>query len=73
MKETHFPPLTIETTVKILIYFVNRGKIGANHINGILFSITYVRFFKIGNKNKILTLIYARNQIFELLFCGTIN
>ena len=65
LSENQFPPLTVETTVKIPVPCVDRGKVDANNVLGVILSVTDDGFYKIGTKNGILSSLYARNQIFQ--------
>ncbi|XP_022177881.1 KRAB-A domain-containing protein 2-like [Myzus persicae] len=65
LSENLFPPLTVETTVKIPVPCVDRGKVDANNVLGVILSVTDDGFYKIGTKNGILSSLYARNQIFQ--------
>jgi len=65
MSENQFPPLTVETTVKIPVPNIDRENDDANNILGIILSITDDGFYKIGIKNGILSSLYTRNQIFD--------
>lgn len=53
--ENQFPPLTVETTVKILVPYLDRGKVDANNVLGVILSVTDDGFYKIGTKNGILS------------------
>jgi hypothetical protein len=50
--------------VKILVPCVDRGKVDANNVLGVMLSVTDDGFHKIGTINGILSSLYARNQIF---------
>jgi len=45
MSENLFPPLPVETTVKISVPCVDRGKGDANNVLGDILSITDVGFY----------------------------
>jgi len=49
--ENQFPPLTVETTVKNPVPCIDRGKVNANNVLGVILSVTDDGFYKIGTKN----------------------
>jgi len=51
--------------MKIPVPCVDRGKVDANNMLGVILSVTDGGFYKIGTKNGILSSLYARNQIFQ--------
>lgn len=51
--------------MKIPVSCIDSDKVDANNILNIIFNNTDIGFYKIGIKNEILSLLYARNQIFE--------
>jgi hypothetical protein len=65
MSENQFSPLNVKMTVKIPVPCVDRGKVDANNVLGVILSVTDDGFYKIGTKNGILSSLYARNQIFQ--------
>lgn len=64
LSEKAFPPLVIGTNVKIPVPQVDRGKVDANNLIGVILSITEDEFYRVGTREGTISRLFARNQIF---------
>lgn len=62
--EKKFPVLTVGTNVKIPVPSVDRGKVDANNLIGVILTVSDDAFYKVGTKNGVISGLFSRNQIF---------
>ena len=56
--------LSVGTNVKIPVPSVDRGKVDANNLIGVILTVSDDAFYKVGTKNGVISGLFSRNQIF---------
>ena len=65
LNEKLFQPLLVGINVTISIPNLDRGKVEAKNLVGVIMNVTDDGFYKIGTKEGTISSMFARNQIFE--------